>query len=304
MARRREVSKMASFQVFFTRGWVTHIYDHRMPGVRRVPLKRALAACSRQAMQYATALALVTGMPPRKVPSPDGVSYDGRSANSKYWGASNAKVRMCPHVKHAHDGGGLCGLDPDHCLCWCLCCGRPMRARKRCKAVDVNGNVCGWGADRSSSDSSPEQSPPRPRKALSSSLARKRGFWKETPTPVTPTTDAIAPTSTAPPPPTTDSTAPTSGAPPAPAVITPRFPGCRDTPWFLDEFISPSKCLPNLVPGGPDNMPRPTPRRRRAEPAPKAWIKRIMEGLSDVDDEPAVAISLAPPCHPPAPTGE
>ena len=277
----------------------THIYDHRMPAVRRALLKRALATCSRQAMQYATALSLVTGMPPRKVPAPDGVSYDGRSANSKYWGASNAKVRMCPHVKHANDSGGLCGLDPDHCLCWCLLCGRPMRARKRCKAVDDNGVVCGWGADRSTSDSSPEQSPPRPRKSLSS-LPRKRGFWKETPTP---TTDAYPPTSTAPPPPTTDSTAPTSGAPPPPAVMTPRFPGCRDTPWFLDEFISPTKCLPNLVPGGPDNMPRPPPRRRKDEAKPKAWMVRMMDGLEPGEfDEPAVL--LAPPCHPPAPTGE
>jgi len=88
---------------------------------------------------------------------PPGVSYSGRSAGSKFWGASGGKlVKMCPHVK---PGGGVCGLEPKHCFCTCLLCCSLMHGRKHCNALMKDGTRCPWGADRSPDVSSPEQEP-------------------------------------------------------------------------------------------------------------------------------------------------
>jgi hypothetical protein len=98
-----------------------------------------------------------------------GLSFDGRSPNSKYWGVSTTLVKMCPHVK---PGGGQCGLDADHCFCVCLLCQGPMQARKRCGRRLPDGSICPWGQDRSPEVSSPEQDLPRPpRKRSARSLA-------------------------------------------------------------------------------------------------------------------------------------
>ena len=74
---------------------------------------------------------------PRKPPTPS-ESYDGRAPNSKYWGPSTAKVKMCPHIK---PGGGQCGLTAEHCLCICLMCKYPMCARKRCGRRRSDGSI-------------------------------------------------------------------------------------------------------------------------------------------------------------------
>ena len=94
---------------------------------------------------------------------PPGVSFDGRSSSSRFWGPSGGKlVKMCPHVK---PGGGVCGLEPQHCFCTCLLCGSLMHGRKACNARMPDGTRCTWGADRSPDVSSPEQEPaPPPRK--------------------------------------------------------------------------------------------------------------------------------------------
>ena len=94
---------------------------------------------------------------PRFRERPPGESWDSRSASSVYWGKTCAKVKMCPHVK---PGGGQCGLTAEFCMCMCLLCGAPMRARKRCGAWSSSGDRCPWGQDRSPEVSSPEQSPP------------------------------------------------------------------------------------------------------------------------------------------------
>jgi hypothetical protein len=85
---------------------------------------------------------------------PPGVSYDGRSSSSVYWGKSTIKVKMCPHVRI---GGGQCGLEARYCMCMCLLCGKPMEARKKCRRKQDDGSICPWGEDRSPDVSSPEQ---------------------------------------------------------------------------------------------------------------------------------------------------
>jgi hypothetical protein len=95
---------------------------------------------------------------PRPPPPPPGISYDGRSPTSKYWGKRSKLVPMCPHL-NAH--GRLCGLDPEHCMCMCLLCGSPMRARRVCGAGLPDGSTCEWGTDNSEEVVLPELSPER-----------------------------------------------------------------------------------------------------------------------------------------------
>ena len=101
------------------------------------------------------------------------VSFDGRSGQSKLLGKRARMVKMCPHVK---PGGGVCGLEANHCMCECLLCHKLMRARKCCGARLLDGTLCPWGADRSPEISSPEEEvcvvPPRP--ALPTDLAAFR----------------------------------------------------------------------------------------------------------------------------------
>ena len=104
---------------------------------------------------------IIKPAPGRSSPPP-GVSFDGRSAGSQFWGKATALVKMCPHVK---PGGGVCGLEPKHCFCTCLLCGSLMHGSKVCNARMSDGTRCPWGADRSPDVSSPEQDPaPPPRK--------------------------------------------------------------------------------------------------------------------------------------------
>ena len=113
---------------------------------------------------------------PRFRERPPGESWDSRSESSVYWGKTCAKVKMCPHVK---PGGGQCGLTAEFCMCMCLLCGAPMRARKRCGAWISCGVRCPWGEDRSPEVSDPEQSPPKV------PIPRKRR-WDLGPAPPTP----------------------------------------------------------------------------------------------------------------------
>ena len=115
---------------------------------------------------------------PQTTPPP-GVSYDGRAETSRFWGRKSEKVRMCPHRLPHKDvipepgGRGLqCGLTPDRCMCVCLMCQAPMRARKRCGMQMPDGSICPWGDDRSEEDSSPEQSPEIPKGK------RPRPWWR------------------------------------------------------------------------------------------------------------------------------
>jgi hypothetical protein len=105
--------------------------------------------------------------PVKMLPRP-GVSYDGRSPTSTYWGVSTKMVKMCPHVI---PGGGQCGLTAEFCICTCLLCGSLMEARKRCGRRLTDGSICPWGQDRSPEVSSPEQDPAPPPK-------RKRLHWR------------------------------------------------------------------------------------------------------------------------------
>ena len=121
----------------------------------------------RLALEFCTAVMLPFRTPPKMLPRP-GVSYDGRSPTSTYWGVSTKMVKMCPHVR---PGGGQCGLTADLCICTCLLCGRLMEARKRCGRRLPDGSICPWGQDRSPEVSSPEQDPAPPPK-------RKRLHWR------------------------------------------------------------------------------------------------------------------------------
>ncbi len=69
-----------------------------------------------------SSMPIIKPAPGRSSPPP-GVSFDGRSAGSQFWGKATALVKMCPHVK---PGGGVCGLEPKHCFCTCLLCGVPL----------------------------------------------------------------------------------------------------------------------------------------------------------------------------------
>ena len=222
-------------------------------------------------------------MPPRPLPPP-GVSYDGRSQTSKFWGPKSHKVIMCPHVRSVADGGGQCGLTAEHCMCVCMLCSSTMRARKRCGRIQPDGKPCPWGEDRSPEVSSPEQSPERPQRK------RPRAWWR-----------GPAPAAAAGP-------APPAAAGPAPSDETPP-PAAGPAPSD-DTFLS----LPNLEPGGPD-APMPsapalgaqyyntTPRRRPK--AVKAARARDDYAIFDLDEELlADFVAPPPPCHPPKPQGE
>jgi hypothetical protein len=119
-------------------------------------------------------------MPARRPPPPPGISYDGRSPTSKYWGKRSKLVPMCPHL-NVH--GRKCGLAPDYCMCMCLLCGSPMRARRVCDAVLPDGSTCEWGRNRSpdllsdgEAELSPERVPiPRPIPWYKSPAAPKAG---------------------------------------------------------------------------------------------------------------------------------
>jgi hypothetical protein len=107
-------------------------------------------------------------MPPatsKRLPLPPRTSFDGRSPTSKYWGKKFKMIKMCPHVKPRgapYYGNGLqCGLDADHCMCMCLLCGAPMRARRVCGSRLADGSKCMWGSNRSPDQSTPEASPER-----------------------------------------------------------------------------------------------------------------------------------------------
>jgi len=83
------------------------------------------------------------------------VSLDGRSPTSATWGPLTRKqwkwVKMCPRR--------ACGLEPQHCMCVCKQCQKPLRGLKRCSATG-----CTEGADRSPEvETPPQESPPRPR---------------------------------------------------------------------------------------------------------------------------------------------
>ena len=171
-----------------------------------------------------------------KIPIAPGTSWDGRVGASCYWGKYTRKVKMCPHVK---PGGGQCGLEAKHCMCLCLLCQTPMCARKRCGAKLPDGSICPWGQDRSPEVSSPEQDPPfRP-------IPRKIPWWRG----LVPST----PPGRVPP-----EDPPVRYIPPVPSPV-------RSPPWVPPpgpETLSPGICLPNLVPGGYDGLPR-TPRKER-----------------------------------------
>jgi hypothetical protein len=70
---------------------------------------------------------------------------------------------MCPHVKPRglpYGGDGRqCGLDADHCMCMCLLCGAPMRARRVCGNILPDKTRCQWGSNRSPDATTPEDSP-------------------------------------------------------------------------------------------------------------------------------------------------
>jgi hypothetical protein len=85
-------------------------------------------------------------------------------------GKRSKLVPMCPHL-NAH--GRLCGLAPDHCMCMCLLCGSPMRARRVCGAGLPDGSTCEWGTDNSEEvvvlpELSPERVP----------IPRRVPWWK------------------------------------------------------------------------------------------------------------------------------
>jgi len=182
-------------------------------------------------------------MPARRPPPgpPPGISLDGRSPNSKYWGKRTKNVRMCPHVKprgEPYGGNGRqCGLDAEHCMCMCLLCGAPMRARRVCGSSLPDGSKCMWGSNRSPDVSTPEASPERvvpPRPVV---------WWK----------DRAAPK-------------------PGPALSV-----APDDEPILPRGL----CLPNLVPGGPDPpMPGKKPRKRRETKVEKLERWRRMQSLS------------------------
>ena len=111
------------------------------------------------------------------------IHLDGRSPNSIYWGNRTKIVKMCPHVRPR--GGPLggdgqrCGLDADHCMCMCLLCGAPMRARRICGALLADNTRCTWGSDRSPDNTSPEASPEKVKRP-------RRVVWYKDPAPPKP----------------------------------------------------------------------------------------------------------------------
>jgi hypothetical protein len=161
------------------------------------------------------------------------VSFDGRSAKSKWGHAGGKLVKMCPHIK---PGGGQCGLDAEHCFCLCLLCSAPMKARKRCGALMKDGSRCMWGSDRSPEVSSPEQDHPLEPRPRQPTLATCGSL----------TIAAAAVAAGA------NSSPPTKPVSPAAAA-------------FLDESLGGGRCLPNLEPGGPCGIPTPPPRRSKVK---------------------------------------
>jgi hypothetical protein len=204
---------------------------------------------------------------PRIRERPSGESWDSRSESSVYWGKTYAKVKMCPHIK---PGGGQCGLTAEFCMCMCLLCGAPMRARKRCGAWISCGVRCPWGEDRSPEVSSPEQSPPN------LPIARKRR-WYLGPAPPTPH-PKVATVSPA------RAEVHNSPAPSLLVALARTHPGDGRTP--LINFVS-------LVAGGPDPPMPATAKRRGRPPKPKAPDARF-----SLDTTPA---SSPPPQFPSMP---
>ena len=183
-------------------------------------------------------------MPPSpKIPIAPGTSWDGHHGASKFWGKHSRIVKMCPHVK---PGGGQCGLQAAHCMCMCLLCQAPMRARKRCGALCLQTGIrCPWGADRSPEVSSPEQEPehipvPRP-------IPWHQGLVPSTPPGRVPNED------------------------PPVRFINPPI-GVRYIPPVGPDTMSPGICLPNCEPGGHDGLPR-TPRKERTPKKQKLTAK-------------------------------
>ena len=173
---------------------------------------------------------------------PRSLSLDGRSPNSKYWGPRSKIVKMCPHIRPRnspyHGTGRQCGLTAEHCMCMCLLCGSPMRARRVCGAMREDGMTrCTWGSNRSPDTTSPEPSPERviaPRPVV---------WWKDR----------------APPKP-----GPAPSVPPSQALAR-AHPGDRLTP--LVNFVS-------LTPGNRDPPMPPTPKRGRP-PKPRPAEGRL-----------------------------
>jgi hypothetical protein len=123
-------------------------------------------------------------MPPRTpIVTSRFIHLDGRSPNSIYWGPRTKIVKMCPHVRPR--GGPLggdgqrCGLDAEHCMCMCLLCGAPMRARRVCGALLADNTRCPWGANRSPDNTSPEASPEKVK-------VPRRVVWYKDPAPPKP----------------------------------------------------------------------------------------------------------------------
>jgi hypothetical protein len=169
-------------------------------------------------------------MPPSpKIPIAPGTSWDGRHGASQYWGKHQRMVKMCPHVK---PGGRQCGLQAAHCMCMCLLCGSPMKARKRCNQLLTDGTRCPWGQDRSPEVSTPEQESP-PVQPPHRTHWHAAAYGAKSPAP-----------------------GPAPSIPPL-------------SSWLADESIGNGVCLPNLMAGGPDGLPPQTPRKRTPD-KPKA----------------------------------